>query len=100
MTQSVLIEPLGWPAAPSVARALAAAAGCDVTKVRRAGALVESAAAALAGRELVVSLSSGGDSAAHLRAIPAIAAAALPLHALRRRLALPSSGRTLPLIPS
>jgi len=95
MTQSVLIEPLGWPAAPSVARALATAAGCEVTKVRRAGALVESAAASLAGRELVTSLASIGEastSAAHLRGVSSLAAAALPLHALRRRLALPSSG--------
>jgi hypothetical protein len=95
MTCTVLIEPLGWPASPSVARGLAAAAGCDVARVRRAGALLESAAAALAGRELVSNGSNGGgdnDDDLRYRRVPALAAIALPLHALRRRLALSTDG--------
>ena len=53
MRRSVFLEPLGWPSSPGAARRLAEAAGCDASRARRAGALVEAIAAALAGRQLV-----------------------------------------------
>ena len=87
------LEPLGWPSSPSIARALAAAAGCDASRVARAGALLDAAAAALAARALATS---GG--AAAWRGASSLSAAALPLRALRRRLALEEEEEYLSLI--
>ena len=80
-----LVEPLGWPASPAAARSLASSAGCEVARIDRAGALVESSAAALHGRELIVD--ANGDARVY-RSAPALAAAALPIGALRARMAI------------
>ena len=87
MRRSVFLEPLGWPSSPGAARRLAEAAGCDASRARRAGALVEAIAAALAGRQLVAARDA--NDPCH-RDVPASVAAALPLDAVRRRVALAS----------
>ena len=74
--RSTLIEPLGWP------DSVAGEATADVAaRARRAGALLETVAGTLAGRERA-------ESDDELTLIPNLALAAFPLRALRRRFAL------------
>jgi len=80
MARSTLIEPLGWP------DSAAGEATTDVaSRARRAGALLETVAGTLAGRERA-------ESDDEYR-VPNLALAAFPLRALRRHLALGEEAR-------
>ena len=85
--RSTLVEPLGWPEPAATATPPA-----DVeSRARRAGALLETVAGTLYGRERAAADALSATNGRYTSRVSALALAAFPLRAPRRRLALDRS---------